>query len=101
MISTAPEIGEDYWSTAVIPIMQQKRIFGFLTRNIPDVHHQIASFIRNSMQDAHRAHAEVRHVVTSVSEDQWWNSFPRPTPPDGFSTGAREKLKNHLGYDPL
>lgn len=101
MVSTAPEIGQDYWSTAVMAMIQRKRLFGLITSNVPDAYHQLASFIRNSMEEAHAAHAQVRHVVTSVAEDEWWDSFPRPMPPDGYSEGARAKLKDHLGHDPL
>lgn len=100
MVSTAPEIGQDYWSTAVMPMIPQKRLLGLLTVNVPDAYHQLASFIRNSMEDAHAAHAQARHVVTSIAEADWWNSFPHPSPPDGYSPGARAKLKDHLGYDP-
>ncbi len=101
MVSTAPEIGRDYWSTAVLPVVQRKALFGLVKSNVPDVYHQIVSFIRNSMADAHAVHAQVRHVVTSVREDNWFDSFPSPAPPDGYSEGARNKLKDHLGYNPL
>lgn len=53
------------------------------------------------MADAHAAHAQVRHVVTSVREDEWFESFPMPAPPDGLSEGAHKKLKDLLGHDPL
>ena len=101
MVSTAPELDQDYWSTSVLPITQRKAFFGLIKSNTPDVYHQIVSFIRNTMADAHTVHAQVRHVVTSVREDDWFESFPSPAPPDGYSDGARNKLKDHLGYDPL
>lgn len=100
MVSTAPEIGQDYWSTAVLPVVERRVLFGLIKRNVPDVYHQLVSFIRNGMNDAHEAHAQVRHVVTSVPEDEWFNHFPSPTPPDGYSQGARKKLRDHLGYAP-
>ena len=100
MVSTAPEIGQDYWSTAVIPIVERRLLFGLIKRNVPDVYHQLVSFIRTGMKDAHEVHAQVRHVVTSVAEDQWFDNFPSATPPDGYSAGARRKLREHLGYDP-
>jgi hypothetical protein len=101
LLSTAPEIGQDYWSTSVFPMAQRKALFGLIKSNVPDVYNPIASFTRNSMADAHVVHAQVRHVVTSVREDNWLASFPSPAPPDGYSDGARNKLKNHLGYDPV
>jgi hypothetical protein len=101
MVSTAPEIGQDYWSTTVLPIVERKSFFGLLKRNIPDVNHQIVSFVRNSMEDAHKVHAEVRHVIISITEDEWFNYFPSLSPPDGYSEGAKKKLRDHLGYDPF
>jgi hypothetical protein len=97
MVSTAPEIGQDYWSTAVMPMVEQKALFGLLKKNIPDVYHQLVSFIRNSMEDAHEVHAQVRHVLTSIAENEWFEHFPSPSPPDGYSEGAKKKLRNHLG----
>jgi len=101
MVSTAPEIGQDYWSTSVIPINQRKVLFGLFKFNSPDFYHQLVSFIRNSKADAYAVHAEVRHIVTSISEAQWFDSFPSPKPPDGYSEGARRKLKDMLGHDPI
>jgi hypothetical protein len=46
IVSTAPEIGQDYWSTAVMPVIEKRMMFGLLKRSIPDVYHQIASLIR-------------------------------------------------------
>jgi hypothetical protein len=100
-VSTAPEIGQDYWSTVVLPARQKKRLLGLLTVWRPDVYHQIATVIRNSINEAHRVHAEVQHIVTMKPEDDWLTFFPSPTPPDGLSEGARRKLKDTLGYDPL
>lgn len=99
MVSTAPEIGQDYWSTAVLPVIQRKALFGLLKSNMPDVYHQIVAFIRNNMADAHAVHAQVRHVVISVPEDDWFESFPSPAPPQGPSEGARIKLRDFLRYD--
>lgn len=100
-VSTAPELGQDYWTTAVLPAVQRKVFLRLLKSNVPDFYHQIVAFIRNSMEEAHQVHAQVRHVVTSVAEGEWFKSFPSPAPPDGYSAGARHKLKSTLGYDPL
>jgi hypothetical protein len=43
MVSTAPEIGQDYWSTAVFPVVDRRFLFGLIRRNVPDFHHQLVS----------------------------------------------------------
>jgi hypothetical protein len=101
MVSTAPELGQDYWTTAALPVVHRKALFGLLKSNVPDFYHQIIAIIRNSMEEAQQVHVQVRHVVTSVAEGEWSKSFPPPTPPYGYSAGARRKLKDTLGYDPL
>lgn len=100
VVSTAPEIGQDYWSTAVIPVVERIRLFGLIKRNVPDVYHQLVSFVRNGIKDAHEVHAQVGHVVSSIAEDEWFDNFSSTTPPDGYSVGARKKLREHLGYEP-
>jgi hypothetical protein len=101
MVSTAPELGQDYGTTAVLPVIQRKALFGLLKSNVPDPYHQVVTFIRNSMEEAHQIHAQVRQVVTSIAEEEWLKSFPRPASPDGYSASARRKLRSTLGYDPL
>ncbi len=101
MLSTAPEIGEDYWSTAVLPVVERKALFRLFKRNVPDLYHPVCGFIRNNMEDAHQVHAQVRHVITSIAEDQWFEHFPSLSPPDGYSEGAKKKLRDRLGYDPI
>jgi hypothetical protein len=99
LISTAPEIDQDYWTTALVPVVEKKVLFGLINKKVPDVHHSIAAFIRNNKQDAHEVHIKVRYVVTSISEDFWFENFPSPEPPDGYSIGALRKLKKHFGDD--
>lgn len=99
VVSTAPELGQDYWTTALMPVVVKRGLFGLVKRYIPDVYHPIATWTRNSKEDAHQAHAEVRHVVITISEDQWFDQFPRPVPPDGYSEGAKAKLRGMLGED--
>jgi len=100
MVSTAPEIGQDYWSTAVLPIVERSFLFGLIKRNVPDVYHKFVSFIRNCMKDAYKVHAEVRHVVTFIPEDEWFDNFPSTAPPEGYSEGARKIQRDYFGYDP-
>jgi hypothetical protein len=101
MVSTAPEIGQDYWSTAVFPVVDRRFLFGLIRRNVPDFHHQLVSFIRNSMKDAHEVHAQVRGVVEFFPENEWLNNFPSLSPSDGYSKGARKKVRDRLGYEPV
>jgi len=99
IVSTAPEIGQDYWTTALIPVVQKRAVFGLLKRMVPDFHHQIANWTRNNKEDAYEAHAEVRGVVISIPEDEWFDHFPRPVPPDGYSEGAKAKFREFFGPD--
>ena len=100
IVSTAPEIGQDYWTIAIMPTTVETRWFGLWTRWVPDLYHQIAAIIRNTMKEAHDVHAVVQHIVTMTPEADWLDSFPPPAPPDGYSPGARRKLRETLGYDP-
>ena len=96
LISTAPEINQDYWTTALVPVVEKKVFFGMINKKVPDVYHSIAAFTRNNKQDAHEVHIKVRHVVTTISEDDWFEHFPSPKPPDGYSSGAIAKLRQHF-----
>lgn len=84
----------------MIPIIERKRFFGLIKNNIVDLQKKLASFIRNSIKDAHRVHAEVRHVVTSVAETEWFDNFPSATPPEGYTEDAIKRLRDHLGHEP-
>ena len=99
MVSTAPEIGEDYWTTALMAIIAQRAFFGLVKRAVPDFYHPIATWTRNSKDDAYHVHAEVRGVVISLPEPEWFNEFPRPVPPDGYSEGAKARFRRVLGDD--
>jgi len=99
VISTAPEIGQDYWTTAVLPVVEKKDWLGLWTKRTPDAYHQIVAFVRNSRDDAYDVHAQVRHVVSSEKEEDWFSMFPPSAPPDGYSEGAKRKLRSELGED--
>jgi hypothetical protein len=99
VVSTAPEIGQDYWTTAVLPVVEKKSWLGLVTKRVPDAYHQIVAFVRNSRDAAHQVHAQVRHVVAYEKEENWLSMFPPPTPPDGYSEGAKQKLRSELGDD--
>jgi hypothetical protein len=87
-VRTAPEPGQDLWITALLPIIQRKVLLGLFKSNVPDFNHQIIAITRHSMEEAHQVHAQVRRVVSSVTEGEWVKSFPPPVPPDGYSASA-------------
>ncbi|WP_038168511.1 hypothetical protein [Verrucomicrobium sp. BvORR106] len=98
-ISTAPEIGQDYWSTAIIPGTTKSSFFGFIKKTTPDFDGQQYTFIRNNQHDAHAVHAQVKQVVANVRENEWTGKFPSPSPEEGYSTGALTRLQDQLGYN--
>jgi len=99
VVSTAPELGQDYWVTALIPVVERKALFGLLRKSVPDITHQIATWVRNCREEAYQVHGWVREVVTSEKKEEWFDQFPRPGPPDGYSEGARRRLRGVLGDD--
>jgi hypothetical protein len=99
VVSTSPELGKDYWTISVMPAEEKRSFFGLSTRTAPDFYHPIANFIRNRKEDAHQIHAQVRHIVSNLPEAEWFDSFPSPKPPEGYSPGARAHLES-IGVDP-
>lgn len=97
MVSTAPEIGEDYWTTALMGMTEKRSFLGLVRRVVPDFDHIVATWTRNSMDDAYHVHAEVRGVAISIPEAEWFDEFPRPVPPDGYSEGAKARFRRVLG----
>jgi hypothetical protein len=97
VVSTAPELGQDYWSTAVFPAVQEKRFWGLSSRSVVDVTHPIISIIRNAKAEAHEAHAQVRQIVSTEPESTWLELLPNAEPPDGWSPGAEARLHGSLG----
>src|SRR3990172_8533598 len=84
IVSTAPEIGQDYWTTALMPVIMRRVVFGLFQRPFSDLYNPIATWTRNSKEQAHKVHAHVRHVVIMLPDDQWFDEFPDPAPPDGY-----------------
>jgi hypothetical protein len=99
VVSTAPEQGQDFWTTAVLPTVEKRRFFGLSTRTEVDVYHPIINIIRNNRDDALQAHVLVRNIVLNWPEDKWFDAWPSPRPPQGYSPGARAKMLA-LGVDP-
>ena len=84
MISTAQEIGRDYWSTVIM----NSKFFGLWG----DFYHPLYTFIRNNKKDAHGVHATLKKVIETILEEEWFDSFPSPSPPEGYSEDAKTIL---------
>lgn len=93
-VSTAPEPGHDLWTTTLLPVIQRKGLLGLFKSNVPDFKHQIIAISRHSMEEAHQVHAQVRRVVSSVTEGEWFKSFPPAVPADGYSAGVHQLPKD-------
>lgn len=97
VVSTALEIGQDYWTTAVFPVLSERRWFGLSSRSTVDAANPVLLIIRNTQQSAEDAHSAVKAVVALHAQDQWENGLPSREPPDGWSPGARAKLRAASG----
>ena len=97
-VLTFRDIGKDYWTTDIFPIVPKRLLFGFITRTMPDCDHPIVSFVRNTKDDADEVHMQVRHIVLSEKEENWLTLLPRPTPAEGYSEGAKKRLRE-LGFN--
>jgi len=91
-VSTAQEIGMDYWTTVILPSV----LFGLL----PLFSKKIFTVVRNNKEDAHAVHWEVKEMVINVPEPDWLTRLPNPEPPDGWSKDAEAKLKEKIGDMP-
>lgn len=83
LISTAQEIGKDYWSATVLRVF-----WGF----IPNFFKPVLSVIRNNQKDAHEAHQWIKEVVRGYPEMAWFELAPNPKPAEGWSEDAKKKL---------
>ncbi len=95
MVSSGLVVGMDYWTTVVFSVRERQHWFS--SKSTFTVDGEIASLTRNSKQEAHQVHAVVRQTVIMVREAQWIENFPSPSPPDGFSPMALQKLRSVLG----
>jgi hypothetical protein len=85
VISTAQEIGQDYWTTTVFPAI----LFGFL----PSLSKKIFTIVRNNMEAAHETHWSIKELILNSSENEWFEKMPNPEPPEGWSTDAKKKFR--------
>lgn len=89
VISTAQEIGMDYWTTTIFP--------GILFGLFPNFSKKIFTVVRNNKEDAHAVHWEIKEMVINALEDGWLEKLPNPIPPEGWSEDAKKKLEKKLG----
>lgn len=92
VISTALEIGKDYWTIVVFP--------GILFGILPVLSKKILTIVRNNKEDAHAVHWSIKEIVTNKSESDWFNELPDSQPPEGWSEDAEKTFKKKLGHIP-
>lgn len=83
-VSTAQEIGKDYWTTGVLKI---KLLF------FADFFHPLFTIVRNNKEDAHKVHWAVKELVIDTPENEWLELAPQPAPIEGYSKDAQEIFK--------
>ena len=93
MISTAQEIGQDYWSTSFAPKIEKRKFLGLIKKHHVDNLNSV-SFIRNNKKDAHSTHYQLKRILISSNDKNWLDNLPSRTPPEGYSAGAKEKLRS-------
>ncbi|MFA5239067.1 MAG: hypothetical protein WC476_05075 [Phycisphaerae bacterium] len=89
VISTAQEIGMDYWATVLFP--------GILFGLLPALTKKIFTVVRNNKEDAHLVHRKIKEIVINTPESNWLTEWPVPEPPEGWSEDAKKKLEEKLG----
>lgn len=91
IISTAREIGKDYWTTVIFPAF----FFGLF----PKFSNPLLTWVRNTEKEAYEVHWEVKKMVMEEPEGKWVKLAPFPEPPDGYSKDAEEVLRKKLGLE--
>ena len=92
IISTAQEIGKDYWTTVIL-------VAGFFGL-FPKSFRPLLTWVRNTKEEAHKVHWEIKKIVTEEPEEEWIKLAPSPTPPNGYSEDAKRTFKKKLGFIP-
>ena len=75
-VSTAPEIGEDYWTTGILSMIERRAFFGLTKKLVADPYQPLAVFVRNSQDRAHDVHHAVKTIVSREREESWRDLFP-------------------------
>lgn len=84
VISTAQEIGQDYWTTTVFP--------GVLFGLFPNLAKKVFTIVRNNQDEAHNIHRNIKEMVLNAPESEWLEKMPNPKPFEGWSPNAKKKL---------
>ena len=84
MISTAQEIGRNYWSSVIM----NSKFFSLWV----DFYHPLYTFVRNNKEDACSVHAILKKIIETIPEKEWLELFPDPNPPEGYSEDAKRIL---------
>jgi len=92
IVSTAQEIGKDYWSTVILPT----KFFGLFPKSFKP----LLIWIRNSKKEAHEVHWQVKRIVAEEPEEKWIEKAPSPVPPNGYSKDAKEIFRRKLSFIP-
>jgi hypothetical protein len=101
LILTYPELGSDSWVTHLFSLVPKKALFGLLTCTVMDFNRPLATFIRNTKEDASHLHAQLRGIVTQEKEDEWCAFLPSPTPPEGSTEAAQHRRSQPVDTDTL
>lgn len=91
VISTAKEIGKDYWSS----VIAESKFLGLWMK-----WNNRLTWIRNNEKDAYEVHATLEKTIKNIPEDEWVNHTPNPRPPEGYSIDAQNALQKKLGFIP-
>jgi hypothetical protein len=101
LILTRPECGADDWVTQIFSLVHKKVLFGLLSFTVMDFHRPLATFRRNTKEDAWQLHVQIRGIVTQEKEDDWWAFLPAPTPPEGYGEAAQHRQSKPVDTDTL
>jgi len=84
VISTAQEIGQDYWTSTIFP--------GILFGLLPKLSKKMYTVVRNSKESAHDVHSKMKELAFNLPENEWFEKMPNPQPEEGWSPDAKKKL---------
>lgn len=69
VISTAQELGKNYWTTVVAPSKFLGLWMDFKKRLV---------WVRNNKKDAHEVHWKLKEIVKDIEKDSWLELAPHP-----------------------
>ena len=79
-------IPQDYCACSVFPCKEDR---GIIFRTISVYwNYPVIECYRNTLQEAHTVHEQLKSVVSTVPRNEWGSKIPDPIPPDGLSPDA-------------